>query len=94
MEVRPLRVRRGLTVREVRRVERAVLLLRGERLSTGKTASTGQASAQAPQSMQDFGSMYSISVRPKSGSSGVGWMQLTGHTETQVASPQHVWVMA
>lgn len=64
------------------------------RLSTGKTASTGHASAQAPQSMQDLGSMYSISVRPKSGSSGVGWMQLTGHTETQVASLQHVWVMA
>ncbi len=64
------------------------------RLSTGKIASTGQASAQAPQSMQDPGSMCSISVLPKSRSSGVGWMQLTGHTAMQVASVQHVWVMA
>lgn len=64
------------------------------RRSAGKIASTGQASAQAPQSMQDFGSMYSISVVPKSGSSGVGWMQLTGQTATQVASLQQVWVIA
>lgn len=64
------------------------------RLSTGKIASTGQASAHAPQSMHDFGSMYSISVLPKARSCGVGWMQLTGHTATQVASPQQVWVMA
>jgi hypothetical protein len=38
--------------------------------------------------------MYSMSVVPNSGSSGVGWMQLTGHTATQVASLQQVWVMA
>ena len=37
--------------------------------------------------------MYSMSVVPKSGSSGVGWMQLTGQTPTQVASVQQVWVM-
>lgn len=64
------------------------------RLSAGKIASTGQASAQAPQSMQAFGSTYSISVLPKSRSSGVGWMQLTGHTAMQVASLQQFWVMA
>lgn len=64
------------------------------RLSTGKMASTGQASAQAPQSIQVFGSTYSISVLPKARSCGVGWMQLTGHTATQVASLQQVWVMA
>lgn len=57
-------------------------------------ASTGQASAQAPQSMHARGSMCSISVEPKARSSGVGWMQLTGHTATQVASLQQVWVMA
>lgn len=66
----------------------------GLRRSTGKIASTGQASAQAPQSMQERGSMCSISVLPKARSSGVGWMQLTGHTATQVASLQQVWVMA
>lgn len=62
--------------------------------STGKIASTGQASAQAPQSMHARGSMWSISVEPKARSSGVGWMQLTGQTATQVASLQQVWVMA
>ncbi|MGY3684372.1 ribosomal protein S18 acetylase RimI-like enzyme [Streptomyces sp. TE33382] len=66
----------------------------GGRLSTGRIASTGQASAQAPQSIQVFGSMCSISVLPNARSSGVGWMQLTGHTDTQVASLQQVWVMA
>ncbi len=30
----------------------------------------------------------------KSGSSGVGWMQLTGHTDTHEASLQHDWVIA
>lgn len=64
------------------------------RASTGKIASTGQASAQAPQSMQDLGSTYSISVLPNARSRGVGWMQLTGQTATQVASLQQVWVMA
>ncbi len=44
--------------------------------------------------MQALGSTYSISVVPKSGSSGVGWMQLTGQTATQVASLQQVWVIA
>src|SRR5690606_28164328 len=44
--------------------------------------------------MQAFGSMYSISVLPKAGSSGVGWMQLTGQTDTQVASAQQFWVIA
>ncbi len=62
--------------------------------STGKIASTGQASAQAPQAMQVAGSMCSISVLPNARSCGVGWMQLTGHTATQVASLQQVWVMA
>ena len=38
--------------------------------------------------------MYSISVVPKPGSSGVGWMQLTGHTERSVASEQQLCVMA
>ena len=61
--------------------------------SAGLIASTGQASAQAPQSMQVSPSTYSRSVVPKSGSSGVGWMQLTGHTRTQVASEQQLWVM-
>ena len=65
-----------------------------KRLSAGKIASTGQASAQAPQSIQVFGSMYSISVLPNARSCGVGWMQLTGQTATQVASLQQVWVMA
>ncbi|GHB82663.1 hypothetical protein GCM10010332_02030 [Streptomyces albogriseolus] len=44
--------------------------------------------------MQLFGSMCSISVLPKARSSGVGWMQLTGQTDTQVASLQQVWVIA
>lgn len=44
--------------------------------------------------MQARGSTYSMSVLPKSGSSGVGWMQLTGQTATQVASLQQVWVIA
>jgi hypothetical protein len=35
-----------------------------------------------------------MSVVPKSGSSGVGWMQLTGHAVTQEASVQHNCVMA
>lgn len=38
--------------------------------------------------------MYSMSVLPKSGSPGAGWMQLTGQTETQEASLQQVWVIA
>jgi len=41
-------------------------------------ASTGQALAQAPQSTQVAGSTYNMSAVRKSGSSGVGWMQLTG----------------
>ncbi len=61
--------------------------------SSGKIASTGQASAHAPQSMQVCGSMCSISVCANSRSSGVGWMQFTGHTATQLASLQHVWVI-
>lgn len=44
--------------------------------------------------MQDLGSTYSISVLPNARSRGVGWMQLTGQTATQVASLQQVWVMA
>ncbi len=44
--------------------------------------------------MHARGSMCSISVEPKARSSGVGWMQLTGHTATQVASLQQVWVIA
>jgi hypothetical protein len=35
-----------------------------------------------------------MSVVPKSGSSGVGWMQLTGQAATQDASVQQVWVIA
>jgi hypothetical protein len=35
-----------------------------------------------------------MSVVPKSGSSGVGWMQLTGHAATQEASVQQFWVIA
>jgi hypothetical protein len=35
-----------------------------------------------------------MSVVPKPGSSGVGWMQLTGQTETQDASLQQVCVIA
>lgn len=44
--------------------------------------------------MQATGSMKSMSVRPNSGSSGVGWMQLTGQTDTHEASLQQVWVIA
>ncbi len=62
--------------------------------STGMIASTGQASAHAPQSMHARGSTWSISVLPNSRSCGVGWMQLTGQTATQVASAQQVWVIA
>lgn len=78
----------------VRRVDLGILLLRGRQSVHGKIASTGQASAQAPQPMQVVGSMCSISVLPNSLSCGVGWMQLTGQTATQVASVQQVWVMA
>ncbi|CAO0829432.1 hypothetical protein SMICM17S_07529 [Streptomyces microflavus] len=47
----------GLPVLEVGRVDgRVLLLLPPKRLSTGKIASTGQASAQAPESMQVSGS--------------------------------------
>ncbi|SLB23071.1 Uncharacterised protein [Mycobacteroides abscessus subsp. abscessus] len=45
---------------------------------SGTMASTGQAETHAPQSTQACGSMCSISAVRKSGSSGVGWMQLTG----------------
>src|SRR5580765_1545207 len=54
--------------------------------SSAKQASTGQASTQASQSMHSSGSMYSISTLSYSGSSGVGWMQSTGHTSTQELS--------
>ena len=63
------------------------------RVSAGTAASTGQASAHAPQSMQTAGSTYSMGARPKPSSSGVGWMQLTGHAETQDASLQQFCVM-
>jgi hypothetical protein len=43
--------------------------------------------------MQAVGSTWSISVLPNARSCGVGWMQLTGHTATQVASLQQVCVM-
>ena len=54
----------------------------------GTIASTGQAETHAPQSTQAAGSMCSISAVRKSGSSGVGWMQFTGHAYTQDASLQ------
>ena len=59
--------------------------------SSAKQASTGQASTQASQSMHSSGSMYSISAASYPGSSGVGWMQSTGHTSTQELSlvPMH-----
>jgi hypothetical protein len=41
-------------------------------------APTGQAGTQAPQSTHAAGSMWSISLVAKPGSSGLGWMQLTG----------------
>lgn len=84
----------GFLSGEVRLVDLGVPACAAGRLSTGNMASTGQASAQAPQSIQDLGSTYSISVLPKARSCGVGWMQLTGHTATHVASLQQVWVMA
>src|SRR4051794_5614938 len=37
--------------------------------------------------------MCSISVVLNSGSSGEGRMQSTGHTDTQLASLQHLWVI-
>ena len=51
-------------------------------------ASVGHTRTQAPQLMHVSGSMYNISAWSKSGSSGVGWMQLTGQTLTQLASLQ------
>ncbi len=56
-------------------------------------APTGQALTQAPQSTQAIGSMWSISDVAKPGSSGVGWMQFTGHAKTQDPSLQHDWVI-
>ena len=44
----------------------------------GLMASTGHALTQAPQSTHVAGSMCSISASSNAGSSGVGWMQLTG----------------
>jgi hypothetical protein len=55
-------------------------------------APTGHSSMQAPQSMQATGSMYSIGARSKS-PAGVGRMQSTGQTGTQLASLQQFWVM-
>ena len=46
---------------------------------SGAIAPTGQALTHAPQSTHDAGSMYSISAVANPGSSGEGWMQLTGH---------------
>ncbi|ETZ98959.1 hypothetical protein I547_5865 [Mycobacterium kansasii 824] len=56
-------------------------------------APTGQALTQAPQSTHATGSIYSISDVAKPGSSGEGWMQLTGHAKTHDASLQHDWVI-
>ena len=42
-------------------------------------APTGQAGTQAPQSTHAIGSMCSISLVANPGSSGLGWMQFTGH---------------
>ncbi|GAA0973249.1 hypothetical protein GCM10009562_13020 [Nocardioides aquaticus] len=44
--------------------------------------------------MQLRGSMNTISVVPKPGSPGAGWMQLTGQTDTQDASLQQDCVTA
>src|SRR6478672_4951101 len=57
--------------------------------SSKKMASTGQTSAQTPQSMHSSGLMKYWSA------SSVEWMQSTGQTSTQEASfvPMHGWVM-
>jgi hypothetical protein len=46
---------------------------------SGRIASTGQALTQAPQSTHATGSMCNISAVANPGSSGLGWMQFTGH---------------
>ncbi|GFG66852.1 hypothetical protein MKUB_43420 [Mycobacterium kubicae] len=60
---------------------------------SGAMAPTGQALTQAPQSTHAAGSMYNISDVANPGSSGEGWMQLTGHAKTQDPSLQHDCVM-
>ncbi len=57
--------------------------------ASGTIAPTGQAVAQAPQPTQAVASTYTISVVPKPGSPGAGWMQLTGQATTHEASAQH-----
>ncbi len=47
-------------------------------LVSGEMAPTGHALTQAPQSTHASGSMNNISAVANPGSSGEGWMQLTG----------------
>src|SRR6476661_6074306 len=58
----------------------------GGTVSSVVIASTGHASTHASQSMHSAGSMYSCSASANPGSSGVGWMQSTGHTSTHDVS--------
>jgi hypothetical protein len=51
----------------------------GSSFVSGEIAPTGHADTQAPQSTHATGSMNSISAVANPGSSGDGWMQLTGH---------------
>jgi hypothetical protein len=46
---------------------------------SGRIAETGQALTHAPQSTHATGSMCNISAVANPGSSGLGWMQFTGH---------------